>query len=313
MKTPTMRYREYLKLRRPKPVSERKLEQRFKRERKNADFDRKLEARLIRREERERHARGMDVSHIGLEIISNSTGIDIVPQTCQQSSDRNVSCSNAISDDTNDKNYAVEEMVKIIPAAVINPANVPTAPRVLADKRPSSLSVAIDDGSPEYAQEVMSIIKSEGIKVTSEVEDLSEAECIDSSRLIPIVLAQYDQHQEMEGPLMQCGAPQPLQKLLSGDYFDLKFIEISYRLPNDISGIFIHHVFSDSSKTTSVLCHIRKTSALWLAEVHHLTDQVLSAPHDQISQPEYESTASRTDWSVVRIERLAHWPEHMLC
>lgn len=58
------------------------------------------------------------------------------------------------------------EIVKTVPAGRNIPGKLPTAPLVFSCTRPNSIAFAIDDGSPEYAQEVMKIVKEEGIKVT---------------------------------------------------------------------------------------------------------------------------------------------------
>jgi peptidoglycan/xylan/chitin deacetylase (PgdA/CDA1 family) len=56
--------------------------------------------------------------------------------------------------------------VKSVPANFKVPTKLPSGNLVFACKRPNSFAFAIDDGSPEYAQEVLSIIKEENIKVT---------------------------------------------------------------------------------------------------------------------------------------------------
>lgn len=58
------------------------------------------------------------------------------------------------------------EIVGTVPAGRNIASKLPTAPLVFACTRPNSLAFAIDDGSPEYAQEVMKIIREENIKVT---------------------------------------------------------------------------------------------------------------------------------------------------
>lgn len=58
------------------------------------------------------------------------------------------------------------EIIPSIPAGTIIPNKDETGNLVFACTRPNSFAFAIDDGSPEYAQEVMNVIKSEGIKVT---------------------------------------------------------------------------------------------------------------------------------------------------
>ncbi|KAF2643732.1 glycoside hydrolase/deacetylase [Massarina eburnea CBS 473.64] len=58
------------------------------------------------------------------------------------------------------------EFVPSIPAGTIISNKLESGDLVFACKRPNSFAFAIDDGSPEYAQEVMKIVKEEGIKVT---------------------------------------------------------------------------------------------------------------------------------------------------
>lgn len=58
------------------------------------------------------------------------------------------------------------EIVKSIPAGFTIPAKIPTAELVFACTRPNSFAFAIDDGTPEYAQQVLATIKAAGIKVT---------------------------------------------------------------------------------------------------------------------------------------------------
>ncbi|KAH7042039.1 glycosyl hydrolase [Macrophomina phaseolina] len=58
------------------------------------------------------------------------------------------------------------EIVKSVPASFKVPNKLPSGTLVFACKRPNSFAFAIDDGSPEYAQEVLRIIKEENIKVT---------------------------------------------------------------------------------------------------------------------------------------------------
>ncbi|RYP91260.1 hypothetical protein DL770_002652 [Monosporascus sp. CRB-9-2] len=58
------------------------------------------------------------------------------------------------------------EIVPSIPAGFKIPSKLPTGNLVFACKRPNSFAFAIDDGDPIYAQEVMNIVKEEGIKVT---------------------------------------------------------------------------------------------------------------------------------------------------
>jgi peptidoglycan/xylan/chitin deacetylase (PgdA/CDA1 family) len=58
------------------------------------------------------------------------------------------------------------EIVKSVPSSFKVPNKLPSGNLVFACKRPNSFAFAIDDGSPEYAQEVLSTIKEENIKVT---------------------------------------------------------------------------------------------------------------------------------------------------
>ncbi|KAF2786825.1 carbohydrate esterase family 4 protein [Melanomma pulvis-pyrius CBS 109.77] len=58
------------------------------------------------------------------------------------------------------------EIIPSVPAGTIIPNKLETGTLAFACTRPNSFAFAIDDGSPEYAQEVMNVIKSEGIKVT---------------------------------------------------------------------------------------------------------------------------------------------------
>jgi len=58
------------------------------------------------------------------------------------------------------------EIVPTVPSGVKIPAKLPSGQLLFACKRPNSFAFAIDDGSPEYAQEVLKIIKEEDIKVT---------------------------------------------------------------------------------------------------------------------------------------------------
>ncbi|KAG9523499.1 polysaccharide deacetylase, partial [Aureobasidium melanogenum] len=58
------------------------------------------------------------------------------------------------------------EIVKSVPANFKVPNKLPSGNLIFACKRPNSFAFAIDDGSPEYAQEVLSIIKEADVKVT---------------------------------------------------------------------------------------------------------------------------------------------------
>jgi len=61
---------------------------------------------------------------------------------------------------------SVIEIVPSIPAGTLVPNKLETGDLVFACKRPNSFAFAIDDGSPEYAQQVLQIVKKENIKVT---------------------------------------------------------------------------------------------------------------------------------------------------
>ncbi|KAK7924459.1 hypothetical protein PG985_006513 [Apiospora marii] len=58
------------------------------------------------------------------------------------------------------------EIVPSIPASFKIPSKLPSGNFVFACKRPNSFAFAIDDGDPGLAQQVMSIVKEENIKVT---------------------------------------------------------------------------------------------------------------------------------------------------
>jgi peptidoglycan/xylan/chitin deacetylase (PgdA/CDA1 family) len=58
------------------------------------------------------------------------------------------------------------EIVPSVPAGTIIPNKLETGDLVFACKRPNSFAFAIDDGSPEFAQDVLKIIREENIKVT---------------------------------------------------------------------------------------------------------------------------------------------------
>lgn len=67
---------------------------------------------------------------------------------------------------SNPTTFSLVEFVRTIPSGISIPSKIKTAPLVFACTRPNSFAFAIDDGIPEFAQTVMSVIKSEGIKVT---------------------------------------------------------------------------------------------------------------------------------------------------
>ncbi|KAF1972537.1 hypothetical protein BU23DRAFT_555061 [Bimuria novae-zelandiae CBS 107.79] len=58
------------------------------------------------------------------------------------------------------------EIVPSVPASHSIPNKLESGDLVFACKRPNSFAFAIDDGSPEYAQQVLKIVKEENIKVT---------------------------------------------------------------------------------------------------------------------------------------------------
>jgi peptidoglycan/xylan/chitin deacetylase (PgdA/CDA1 family) len=58
------------------------------------------------------------------------------------------------------------EIVSAVPSGFLVPSKLPTAPLVFACTRPNSFAFAIDDGDPQYAQQVAATIAAAGIKVT---------------------------------------------------------------------------------------------------------------------------------------------------
>ncbi|KAM5452393.1 hypothetical protein MaudCBS49596_003210 [Microsporum audouinii] len=58
------------------------------------------------------------------------------------------------------------EIISATPGAVNTPQKLPTGTLVLKCKRPNSFAFGIDDGQPQYAQEVMKILAEEDILVT---------------------------------------------------------------------------------------------------------------------------------------------------
>lgn len=58
------------------------------------------------------------------------------------------------------------EIVPSVPSGYTIPNKLESGDLVFACKRPNSFAFAIDDGSPEYAQQVLKIVKEENIKVT---------------------------------------------------------------------------------------------------------------------------------------------------
>jgi peptidoglycan/xylan/chitin deacetylase (PgdA/CDA1 family) len=58
------------------------------------------------------------------------------------------------------------EIVKSVPSTFLVPSKLSTAPLVFACTRPNSFAFAIDDGSPEFAQRIVSTIDAASIKVT---------------------------------------------------------------------------------------------------------------------------------------------------
>jgi peptidoglycan/xylan/chitin deacetylase (PgdA/CDA1 family) len=61
---------------------------------------------------------------------------------------------------------SVVEIVPSVPSGTVIPNKDETGTLAFACTRPNSFAFAIDDGSPEYAQEVLKIIREEDIKVT---------------------------------------------------------------------------------------------------------------------------------------------------
>jgi peptidoglycan/xylan/chitin deacetylase (PgdA/CDA1 family) len=58
------------------------------------------------------------------------------------------------------------EIVSTVPTTYKIPSKLATAPLIFACTRPNSFAFAIDDGSPDLAQQVLSIVKAADIKVT---------------------------------------------------------------------------------------------------------------------------------------------------
>ena len=58
------------------------------------------------------------------------------------------------------------EIVPSVPSSFKVPNKLPSGNLVFACKRPNSFAFAIDDGEPGFAQEVMQVVREEGIKVT---------------------------------------------------------------------------------------------------------------------------------------------------
>ncbi|KAI1488076.1 glycosyl hydrolase [Biscogniauxia mediterranea] len=58
------------------------------------------------------------------------------------------------------------EIVPSVPAGFTIPNKLPSGNLVFACKRPNSFAFAIDDGDPSFAQQVLQVVKEEGIKVT---------------------------------------------------------------------------------------------------------------------------------------------------
>lgn len=58
------------------------------------------------------------------------------------------------------------EIVPSVPAGFAIPSKLPSGQLIFACKRPNSFAFCIDDGNPEYAQEIMKVIREENIKVT---------------------------------------------------------------------------------------------------------------------------------------------------
>jgi peptidoglycan/xylan/chitin deacetylase (PgdA/CDA1 family) len=58
------------------------------------------------------------------------------------------------------------EIVQSVPSGFLVPSKLPTAPLIFACTRPNSFAFAIDDGDPQYAQQVVKSIAAAGIHVT---------------------------------------------------------------------------------------------------------------------------------------------------
>ena len=58
------------------------------------------------------------------------------------------------------------EIAPSIPVGFTIPNKLPSGQLVFACKRPNSFAFAIDDGNPQYAQQVLQVIKGENIKLT---------------------------------------------------------------------------------------------------------------------------------------------------
>jgi peptidoglycan/xylan/chitin deacetylase (PgdA/CDA1 family) len=58
------------------------------------------------------------------------------------------------------------EIVKTVPPDFLVPSKLDTAPLIFACTRPNSFAFAIDDGEPEYAQQVVAHLKAANIKAT---------------------------------------------------------------------------------------------------------------------------------------------------
>ncbi|BFZ59002.1 hypothetical protein YB2330_000001 [Saitoella coloradoensis] len=59
------------------------------------------------------------------------------------------------------------ELLPALPSSVKSiPAKIPTSPLIFSCTRPNSFAFAIDDGSPQYAQQVVDVVREAGIKVT---------------------------------------------------------------------------------------------------------------------------------------------------
>ncbi|KAK7516480.1 hypothetical protein IWZ03DRAFT_311492 [Phyllosticta citriasiana] len=67
---------------------------------------------------------------------------------------------------TNPTSFTKVEIVPSVPAGVTIPNKLPSGQLMFACKRNNSFAFAIDDGDPTMAQQVLNIIKEEGIKVT---------------------------------------------------------------------------------------------------------------------------------------------------
>lgn len=62
--------------------------------------------------------------------------------------------------------FSMIEIVKTVPTGWLVPSKLPTAPMKFACTRPNSFAFAIDDGDPQYAQQIAGYLRAANIKVT---------------------------------------------------------------------------------------------------------------------------------------------------